>query len=207
VLEALGLLPRLYDAWGHTEKADRWREKQEQAEPGFVRAWLVLSEPVPYPPGDEVKALDQEQIPGVALLRPRAGDKVEAGGKAMVWKEHRSPERHIDLVALYGAPSDYRLAYLVCYVHAEADRTDLVLRVGSDDLAKVYLNGQEVYRKTAYRPLTIDEDEVKPIALRKGSNVVVFKVVNWQEAWAGCLHFQGKDGRPVEGLRFRLTPE
>jgi hypothetical protein len=38
------------------------------------------------------------------------------------------------------------VAYAVCYVTCEAARNDLLLQVGSDDDAKVYLNGQEVYK-------------------------------------------------------------
>ena len=68
-------------------------------------------------------------------------------GKTLVWKEHHSAEAPIDFAALYGPPSEYRLAYAVCYVHADADRTDLALRVGSDDQAMLYLNGEEVYRQ------------------------------------------------------------
>jgi hypothetical protein len=207
-LEALGRLPRLYDGWGKKEEAERWRAQEERAERNFVRAWLVLSELVPYVGRDGAKALDQQQISAAALLRPRAGERVEISGKTLVWKEHHSAERHIDFEALYGPPATYKLAYAVCYVHADADRNDLVLRVGSDDQAKLYVNGEEVYRQPKARGLELDEDEIRPIALRKGTNVLVFKVVNQGGPGPqGSLHFVAKDGSAADGLRFGLEPE
>jgi tetratricopeptide (TPR) repeat protein len=173
-------------------------------ERNFVRTWLVLSESLPAGP-DGVKALGQQQISGEGLLRPRAGDRVEVNGKALAWKEHRCAGLHIDFKDLYSSPSDYRVAYAVCYVHADKDRSDLVLRVGSDDQAKVYLNGKEIYQSKEIRVLDLDDDEV-PIELRTGSNVLVFKVVNEEVEWGGSLHIVGKDGGEAKGIEYRLEP-
>ncbi len=182
--------------------------KKQAIPPGFIQNWLVLSELVPYEGKDSVKALDLQQIPGEALLRPRAGDRVEINGKTLLWQEHHSPEAQIDFATLYGPPSEYRLAYAVCYVYADADRTDLTLRAGSDDQAKLYLNGQVIYRQPKRRALNFDQDEIRPITLRKGSNVLVFKVVNQSGPGPyGCLRFVTKDGAPAEGLHFGLEPE
>jgi tetratricopeptide (TPR) repeat protein len=204
--EALDRLVRLYDAWGKTPEANRWRGVQEQRSAGYVRDWLVLSEPIPYDDADGAKALDREQLPGEAALRPRAGDAAEAGGLRLAWKPHRAPHRVLDFVALYGRPADRRVAYAVCYVEAEADRDGLVLRVGSDDQARVYLNGREVHHCARPRPFRLDEDEVKPVRLQKGVNVLVFKVVNEALDWAGSLRLTDGGGRAPEGVRFRTAP-
>jgi serine/threonine protein kinase len=177
----------------------------KDAEHSFVRAWLILSGPLPCEE-DDLKVLDQQQVPDAALLRPRAGEAFQAGGKNLVWKEHHSKDVVLDFTTIYGPKSDNKLTYAVCYVHVDADRNDLALRIGSDDQATVTINGQQVFRQPAARSLELDEDEVKPIALRKGSNVLVFKVVNVNECWEGSLHFVGLDGRPAEGLRFGVEP-
>ena len=176
------------------------------AERNFVRCWLILSEPVSYVGQDGTQALNQHLIPGEAQLKPRAGDRLQVNGEALTWKEHYSPELHIDFENIYGAPCDYQLTYALCYIHADTNRDDLLLRVGSDDQAKVYLNGQEIYRSEKTRGLAIDEDEV-PISLRQGTNVLLFKVVNVRSGWTGSLHFVAKDGRPAKGIRFGLQPE
>jgi tetratricopeptide (TPR) repeat protein len=205
--EALAKVPederrQWQELWDDVDKL-RKRLLPEGFERNFLRTWLVLSEPLPYV-GDGVQALHQQQIPSEELLRPRAGDRIQVNGETRAWKEHHCAGLHIDFQSLYGSPSDYRVTYAVCYVHADTDR-NLLLRVGSDDQAKVYLNGREVYRSSEARPLALDEDEV-PLELRQGWNVLVFKVVNEHSGWAGSLHIVAKDGRPAEGLRFGVEP-
>jgi hypothetical protein len=89
---------------------------------------------------------------------------------------------------------------------SEAERNDLLLQVGSDNQAKVYLNGEEVYKYSGERGL-VALDRAGPVALRKGTNVLVFKVVNTLWGWVGCLRFVDQEGNPAEGLRVSLTPE
>jgi serine/threonine protein kinase/Flp pilus assembly protein TadD len=205
ISEALARLVRLYENWGKDAKARRWREEIES----FIRSWLVLSEPLDYL-GDGASALDQEQVPGESLLRPRAGDRIQAGSKSLVWKPYHARDLHIDFEAVYGlkcAKSDPKLTYAVCYLHADSDRKDLALLVGSDDQARIYLNGKKVYSQLKIRGLVLDEDPVKPIVLRKGINVLVFKVVNVGGPWAGSLHVVGVDGRLARGIRFGIEPE
>jgi hypothetical protein len=176
-------------------------------ERNFVRLWLVLSEPVPYEGTDGAKALDEKQIPDEELLQPRAGDPVEVSGKTLVWKEHHSTEPYVDCEVLYGPRSKPRLAYAVCYVYTEADRGDLVLRVGSEDQAKIYLNGKEIYQQPKARSLELDQNEIRSITLRKGTNVLVFKVVNESGPGPyGSLHLVTTDGAAPEGIEYRLTP-
>jgi serine/threonine protein kinase len=190
------------------DEVEELRKRAVPDERNFVRLWLVLSESLPYEDTDGVKALDEKQIPNEAILRPRAGEPQDVGGKTLSWKEHHS-EAYLDFQALYDLPAHKRVAaYAVCYIQADADRTDLALRVGSDDQAKLYLNGERIYRQPRARGLKLDDDEVPPITLRKGTNVLVFKVVNQGGLGPfGSLHFVTKDGRPAEGLRFGLAPE
>ena len=71
--------------------------------------------------------------------------------------------------------------------------------------AKVYLNGHEVYGyRGPGRILRSDEGRATSLTLRQGTNVLVFKVVNEQTDWKGCLRFVDADGKPVSGLRVRL---
>jgi serine/threonine protein kinase/tetratricopeptide (TPR) repeat protein len=173
----------------------------------FVQSWLVLSKPLPYEGQDGAKALDEQHLPGETRLQPRIGERLVVSGNALLWQEHHSKEPHIDFTAVYGSPCEYRVAYAVCYVHADADRNDLVLWAGSDDQAKIYINGKEIYRQSKARPLDLDNDRIGPITLRRGTNVLVFKVVNQAGAGpCGSLRFVTKEGRAPKGLRFTLEP-
>jgi WD40 repeat protein/serine/threonine protein kinase len=122
--------------------------------PGFIQDWLVLA-PLELAPGERGdKGLQREQIPGEAKLQPRAGDRVrvvawsgdQTTRREYTWQEHREQEPVLDFNRFVGKLSTNRAGYGVCYVISAAERNDLLLQVGSDDQAKVYLNGTEVYK-------------------------------------------------------------
>src|SRR5262249_32326468 len=59
---------------------------------GFIRTWILLL-PLPLAKGENgAQALDRQQLPGEAHLRPRIGERVPVGDRELVWREHRSPE-------------------------------------------------------------------------------------------------------------------
>jgi hypothetical protein len=174
--------------------------------PGFIRNWLVLG---PLALKDEQtggKGLEREQLLGEAKLQPREGEHVPVDGQEYTWKAYTEEEPVLDFNRFVGKQWDNCVAYAACYVISPVERNDLLLQVGSDDEAKVYLNGQEVYKYTRNRPL-VTLDPVGPLRLRKGTNVLMLKVVNETLAWLGCARFVDRDGNPVQGLEVRLTPE
>ena len=128
------------------------------------------------------------------------------GEKTLVWQKYRARDYFVDFNALLAQRTEYCVAYAVCYVVAEEERKDLRLKLGSDDQAKVYLNGREVYQYRKVRHVLRDEDTVEGVRLNKGVNVLVFKVVNETVDWKGCARFVDEDGRPARGLRVSLTP-
>ncbi len=106
------------------------------------------------------------------------------------------------------APDDngYIRNWLV-HLLAPDELTGLKLKMGSDDQAKVYLNGKEVLKCNEARPLEKDQDTAENITLKKGVNTLVFKIVNEGEDWSGSIRFLDKDGTPVRNFKVTLTPE
>jgi hypothetical protein len=80
------------------------------------------------------------------------------------------------------------------------------VKVGSDDQAKVYLNGREIYRREEGRAYVPDQDVAAGVDLQVGVNVLVFKVVNGDGDWQGSVRFTDAAGQPVKGLRVMLIP-
>ena len=76
----------------------------------------------------------------------------------------------------------------------------LQVRMGSNDQARVWLNGRQLLKFRETRTLERDQDVAKNVTLNKGENLVVFKVVNEKNNWQGCLRFTHDDGRPVTNL-------
>jgi WD40 repeat protein len=174
---------------------------------GFIRRWLILA-PIPVEPNKPgAQGLAREQIPNEAKLAPREGDKVRVEGKDLVWRTHQTSDYYIDFVEFLERQVDFSVAYAVCYVIAETEMKDVQLRMGSDDQAKVYLNGQEVLASNVSRILFRDDNVATGLTLRRGVNVLVFKVVNEVRTWHGCVRFADRHGVFLRNLRVTLSPE
>lgn len=165
--------------------------------------------PIRFEGTDGVTALDQEQIPQEANLRPRLGARTKVGASELVWTAPRLEDYLIDFIEPLGAQTDTDrcVAYAVCYIRSEAAQTGLLMKVGSDDEAKVYLNGKEIYRCGGGRPYGPDQDEVAGVQFRAGLNPLVFKVVNEEWDWLGSIRFTDAAGQPVKGIRVTLDPD
>jgi WD40 repeat protein len=183
-------------------ESNDFRSPQAQ---GFLQTWLLL---LPLPLAAEetgTQALDRHQIPDEASLQPRRGDQVTVGGRPWRWHEHRSPKAVVDFNAVLGRVVERMVAYAVCYIESDRARDGLWLQVGSDDQAKVYLNGREIYQVRLPQSL-VTLDTVGPVGLKRGINVLLLKVVNETGQWEGCARLVDDAGRPVQGLRVMLTP-
>ncbi|MFL5341939.1 MAG: hypothetical protein ACJ8F7_17470 [Gemmataceae bacterium] len=167
---------------------------------GFVQHWLVLA-PIPNKENESgADALGREQIKDEAKLKPKAGDKVKAGDKELTWKKHTCPDYLLDFNALLGNVTEDSVAYAVTYIVAPAELTGVKMKTGSDDQAKVFLNGKEVFKFADARALEKDQDTTE-VTLQKGVNVLVVKVVNEKMDWSFCVRFVDKDDKPLTTLK------
>ena len=172
---------------------------------GFIRDWLMLA-PFPIAESSGADEIDKKQIENEAALKPKAGDKQKVAGREETWKPIKSKESTIDLNATIGTPNEDVVGYLVTYVVADKEMPDVTLLIGSNDEAKVYLNGKEVIKFDQTRTVEKDSDKAEKLTLNKGVNTIVFKIINEKNDWGGCLRFKDKDGKPVTDLKVQLTP-
>ncbi len=174
---------------------------------GFIREWLLLA-PIQLPADtDGAEAIDQNQIPHEGQLKPKAGDKVTVDGKEFTWKKVKAMDYFLDLNALVKQQTEKTVAYAVGYLRSDEERTGLRLKTGSNDQAKVYLNGKQLLKITNAQALEQDSDLARDVTLNKGVNVVVFKIFNeGGEDWQGCLRFTEPNGKAVTNLFQRLEP-
>ena len=131
---------------------------------------------------------------------------MSVGGADRAWRDRALSDYAIDFNELQGEVTPRSVAYAVCYIKSATAQKGLMLKIGSDDQARVYLNGQRVYEQRRARGLKLDEDTVSDIELRAGLNVVVFKVVNGELGWGGSLRFATRDDQPVPGIQITLDP-
>jgi hypothetical protein len=123
------------------------------------------------------------------------------GGKDLTWKECHAKDQILDFNDLLGKQTENSVGYAVAYITADADVAEVTLKLGSDDQVKVYLNGKVVHSNDEGRPLEKDEDNIDGLALKRGQNVLVVKVVNEEEDWEVSARFVNKDGKPIGGLK------
>ncbi len=172
---------------------------------GYIRNWLMLA-PVALPDGETcAESLLKDQIKNEAALRPMAGDRVKIAGKELSWRIVTASTNYFDFNETLKSINDHAAGYIVSYIECDQDVPDVTLAVGSNDQGRIYFNGVDIYAFTEARPLMLDADKGR-ITLKKGVNVVVFKITNEQNSWQGALRLMDKAGTPLKNVKIRLSP-
>ena len=178
------------------------QSSQPDAE-GFIHDWLVLA-PIAIESESGAYEIDRDFLKGEAAITPTAGDTAMVGGRALTWKAHQTSDFFIDFLQAFGKDrGEYVVGYAVTYVIAD-DPTTATLALSTNDQGKAWLNGKEIFKFTETRVLEKDTDRID-VALAKGRNVLVLKVINEVNNWQACARFT-KNGVPVK-VRISLAPQ
>ena len=172
---------------------------------GYIRHWLMLA-PIALAEGETgSEAIFKEQIKDEATLRPKAGDKLKIGGKELTWKNITAATNHFDFAASVNTLGEKEAGYAVTYIECETEKPDVIMAVASNDQGRIYFNGVDIYVWSEPRGLVLDSERGR-ITLKKGINVIVFKIVNEQGNWQGAMRFLDKVGAPLKNLKIKLSP-
>ena len=172
---------------------------------GYIRDWVMLA-PIALRDGETcAEALLKEQIPNEAGLRPKAGDTIKVGGKELTWRNVTATTNYFDFNEALKSINDHAAGYMVAYIECEKETPDVILAVASNDQGRIYLNGVDIYAFTEARPLMLDADKGR-VTLKKGVNVMVFKVTNEQNSWQGAMRLLDKGGAPLKNVRIKQSP-
>jgi hypothetical protein len=161
----------------------------EVCEGAFITKWLVLG------PFDDkgVKFVTTEQTPNEGDLHPKAGD--ELLGKNWIAFESTEADGHVDMGK--AVAEGEKIAGFV-YATVNASRASKgYLWIGSDDGAKVYLNGKEVFLKDIPQGAVAD-NYIAPVELRAGENTILIKINNQGGGpWGFYVRFSDLDGKAI----------
>ena len=172
---------------------------------GYIRHWVMLA-PIALPEGESgANAIFKEQIKDEAALRPKAGDKAKIGGKELTWQNITAATNYFDFNAILKTVNDHAAGYMVTYIECDTERPEVIMAVASNDEGRIYFNGVDIYAFSEPRTLMLDADKGK-VTLKKGVNVVVFKIINEQNSWQGAMRLLDKVGNPLKNLRIRSSP-
>lgn len=90
-----------------------------------------------------------------------------------------------------------RTAYIVAYIHADADK-EAILEMGSDDMLKAWMNGEMIVDSPKYQALVRASYKI-PVKLKKGKNTLLMKVSQGSHNWEACAALKNADGGLLEG--------
>ena len=172
---------------------------------GYIRHWVMLA-PIPLPEGESgADALFKEQIKDEAVLRPKAGETVTIRGKELKWQNITAATNYFDFNAVLKTVNDHAAGYMVTYIECDTERPEVIMAVASNDEGRIYFNGVDIYAFSEPRTLMLDGDRGK-VTLKKGVNVIVFKVINEQNSWQGAMRLLDKAGVPLKDLKIKRSP-
>jgi len=154
---------------------------------GFVTTWWIMG---PF----AGEAVDEERPPEKAV---DLKGTVRIDNRDVAWLQHHTTDSSgiVDLFALLN-PNNNVTGYMYAEVTV-AQAQDVLLKIGSDDGAKCWLNGQVVHRFPEPRSLVVDQDTVKA-HLNAGANKLLLKVVQGGGEWAACLRLTDPDGKAIK---------
>jgi hypothetical protein len=172
---------------------------------GYIRHWVMLA-PIALPEGETGSdAIFREQIKDEAALRPQAGDKVRVRGNQVTWQNITAATNYFDFNAILKSVNDHAAGYMVTYLECETEKPDVIVAVASNDEGRIYFNGVDIYVFSEPRTLMLDADKGR-VTLKKGVNIVVFKIINEQNSWQGAMRLLDKTGAPLKDLKIKLSP-
>ncbi|HOL96294.1 MAG TPA: glycoside hydrolase family 38 C-terminal domain-containing protein [bacterium] len=168
---------------------------------GSVGSWLMLA-PIPNPAGTGALAgLDQDLLGGEAQLAPTRGQEVRVSGKTFSWTPVFEENPQVALSQRFEG-MDQVTAYLYCVVESQ-EELPVVLQIGRDDAAKVWLDGEAVLTDTAAHGLFDKRTEVA-VTLKKGRQPLLVKVSQDSGFWGFGLMIKDANGLVPQGVRVVL---
>jgi alpha-mannosidase len=163
---------------------------------GYVKEWLILGA---FAAADN-EALMTDVIGGEATVRPHGGLKT-AGQSWRHYQTAAANELNFLDPALDLSPVERAVVYAHLYVHSPRPDT-LKLLTGCDEQLAIWVNGQLARQRSERRNFRFDDDTTL-VALQKGWNSVLFKVVNQLGEWSLAARFIGGENVVVQAE----TPE
>jgi len=163
--------------------------------PGYITEWLILGAFAAKDNG----ALAVDLLNGEATVRPHGG--LATAGKA--WRHYHAKTNELNFLdaVLDLSPIERAVVYAHVYVHSERADT-LQLLTGFDEQLAIWINGQLAQQRVERRNFRFDDDTT-PVALQKGWNSVLFKIVNQLGEWSLSARFIGSANLLVQAE----TPE
>jgi len=160
---------------------------------GMPRTWWVNG---PYPnPAGKGYHIEHEPERRIDLGARSEGAWAEVG-----WKRVATPPMaYVDLSRLIAGGVEIQ-GYAATWVETDSE-VDAVIRFGSDDTGKLWLNRSLIHESNTERIAVPDEDTIR-IALPAGRSVFLLKIGNYRGGWGFYFRITDEDGKEIPSLRW-----
>ena len=150
--------------------------------------------------------LDEDLLDGEASLTPKKGD--ESGGKKWWVFKHPwgFPEAYVSLNECEDITGDLTNTITYAYLCIESPRDQAAsFRFGYDDGAKVWLNGEVIYKDDSIHEYKIREQDI-PVMVKKGRNHLLIKLKNRYGDAGFASSFEDESGSSLFDMKV-VVPE
>jgi hypothetical protein len=104
---------------------------------------------------------------------------------------------YLDLTK-YFVPKNWVCAYACCKINSLKSQP-AQLRLGTNDMGALWLNGEKVLSQNIERTAVLDDDII-PVQLIKGENTILVKVCNTELNWGMYLRITDENGETISDL-------
>jgi hypothetical protein len=141
----------------------------------YISEWYMIG-PFPNPRESDVKryGLDTPYPPEKEFKPEQAYNGAE--NQKIVWKLEKTPVSGFMSLWQKYDPYEFVVAYAQTFIYSPGAQT-VPLFLGSDDGAKIFLNGKEIYRFLDVRISAPDQDKIS-LDLKEGWNSLLLKIEN-----------------------------
>ena len=151
----------------------------------YIKHWMIST---PYTKaGKNAQALFSEVLPP------------EQKGAKVKWTKLRPQGWAVDFNRISGLPGHNRCIYVKADIYSAA-KQDVMLKMGSDDGIKVWINGTVVHANNALRGHAYGQDS-KKATLQKGWQVLLVKVTQSTGGWAVSVGITPLPGKKLAEIK------
>ena len=112
---------------------------------------------------------------------------------------------YVDFETIFGGDLNWVAAYAWTTVTVPDERIAHIY-FGSDDQAKIWLNGASIHTDSAAHSVAIDHATI-PVTLKSGKNSLLVKVCDEEIFWGFYLRITDSDGKPFDDLIINESEE
>ncbi len=166
----------------------------------FVMDWTIIGpftfKDTDFGGGMQTDSIDREFMTDEPNLGCRTSKAPEGFKWTRITGSGKANAGEVDFKEFLGQV-DFDTVYCVCLLDVPADTDNVIMKVGSDDYMKIWINGKIVFVYNKERRASDwDQNIVKGISLKKGLNRIVVKCVNIVGGWNMYVRFTDADGLP-----------